>query len=38
MRGSFAKIHDVTGWEPSIPLATSLNDVISDLRSRRHEA
>jgi GDP-4-dehydro-6-deoxy-D-mannose reductase len=38
MRGSFAKIHEVTGWEPSIALETSLSDVISDLRSRRHDA
>jgi GDP-4-dehydro-6-deoxy-D-mannose reductase len=38
MRGSFAKIHEVTGWEPSIALETSLSDVIGDLRSRRHEA
>lgn len=33
MRGSFEKLHDETGWEPSIPLATSLCDVIDDLRS-----
>ena len=38
MRGSFAKIHEVTGWEPAIALETSLSDVIGDLRSRRHEA
>ena len=38
MRGSFQKIHETTGWEPSIPLATSLSDVIADLRTRRHEA
>jgi GDP-4-dehydro-6-deoxy-D-mannose reductase len=36
-RGSFEKIHDVTGWEPVLPLAVSLRDVIGDLRSRRAE-
>jgi hypothetical protein len=35
MRGSFDKIHEVCGWEPTIPLATSLRDVIEDLRQRR---
>jgi GDP-4-dehydro-6-deoxy-D-mannose reductase len=35
MRGSFDKIHEVCGWEPTIPLATSLRDVIEDLRRRR---
>jgi GDP-4-dehydro-6-deoxy-D-mannose reductase len=35
MRGSIEKLHELTGWEPSIPLATSLNDVVEDLRSRR---
>jgi len=33
MRGSFEKLHDETGWEPSIALATSLHDVIDDLRA-----
>lgn len=35
LRGSFEKLHDATGWEPSISLATSLSDVIADMRSRR---
>jgi GDP-4-dehydro-6-deoxy-D-mannose reductase len=35
MRGSYEKIHEITGWEPSIPLEESLSDVISDLRARR---
>jgi GDP-4-dehydro-6-deoxy-D-mannose reductase len=35
MRGSFEKIHEVSGWEPTIPLATSLRDVIDDVRGRR---
>ena len=35
MRGSFAKIHDTTGWESTVPLAVSLRDVIADLRARR---
>lgn len=34
-RGSFAKIHEASGWEPLIALATSLDDVIDDLRTRR---
>lgn len=33
MRGSFEKLHDETGWEPSIALATSLRDVVDDLRT-----
>jgi GDP-4-dehydro-6-deoxy-D-mannose reductase len=37
MRGSFDKIHDITGWEPVLPLVVSLRDVIGDLRSRRAE-
>jgi GDP-4-dehydro-6-deoxy-D-mannose reductase len=32
MRGSFDKLHEETGWEPSIALMTSLDDVINDLR------
>jgi GDP-4-dehydro-6-deoxy-D-mannose reductase len=35
MRGSYEKLHRATGWEPSISLATSLHDVVSELRSRR---
>jgi len=33
MRGSFEKLHNETGWEPSIALMTSLHDVIDDLRA-----
>ncbi|MHB1087938.1 MAG: GDP-mannose 4,6-dehydratase [Acidimicrobiales bacterium] len=32
MRGSFEKLHEETGWEPSLALLTSLHDVINDLR------
>ena len=35
MRGSFEKLHEVSGWEPKIPLSTSLRDVIDELRARR---
>jgi GDP-4-dehydro-6-deoxy-D-mannose reductase len=35
MRGSYEKTHKATGWEPSISLATSLHDVVGELRSRR---
>jgi len=35
MRGSYEKIHEATGWEPSISLATSLHDVVGELRARR---
>jgi GDP-4-dehydro-6-deoxy-D-mannose reductase len=31
MRGSFEKLHEETGWEPSISLLTSLHDVIEFL-------
>jgi GDP-4-dehydro-6-deoxy-D-mannose reductase len=34
MRGSFEKLHEATGWEPHISLPTSLNDVITEMRSR----
>lgn len=35
MRGSAQKLHDATGWEPMIPLSTSLADVVSDVQLRR---
>ncbi|MHB1208158.1 MAG: GDP-mannose 4,6-dehydratase [Acidimicrobiales bacterium] len=34
MRGSFEKLHEETGWEPSISLLTSLRDVSSFLDER----
>ncbi len=37
MRGSFEKLHLVTGWEPTISLHTSLRDVVEDLKTRRGE-
>ena len=33
-RGSFAKLHEATGWEPVIPLSQSLDDVIAAQRAR----
>jgi GDP-4-dehydro-6-deoxy-D-mannose reductase len=33
-RGDFHKLHVATGWEPSIALHRTLNDVISDIESR----
>ena len=33
-RGSFEKIHEATGWEPTITLAQSLDDAIDAERSR----
>jgi len=33
-RGSFDKLHEATGWEPMIPLATSLDDVVEAERAR----
>jgi len=35
MRGSFEKLHETTGWEPTIALEQSLRDVIDELRVRR---
>jgi GDP-4-dehydro-6-deoxy-D-mannose reductase len=32
MRANIDKIHDATGWEPKITLATSLRDVIDEFR------
>ena len=32
-RGSFEKLHDATGWEPSFPLARSLEDVVALART-----
>jgi GDP-4-dehydro-6-deoxy-D-mannose reductase len=33
-RGSFQKLHDATGWEPTYSLAHSLDDVIATERAR----
>lgn len=33
-RGSFHKLHEATGWEPSITLSQSLEDVIAAARTR----
>jgi GDP-4-dehydro-6-deoxy-D-mannose reductase len=35
MRGSYERLHEATGWEPTIALSRSLRDVIEDLRSSR---
>lgn len=34
MRGSYDKTNQATGWEPTISLSTSLDDVIEELKSR----
>jgi GDP-4-dehydro-6-deoxy-D-mannose reductase len=34
-RGSFEKLHEVSGWEPVTSLATSLRDVVDEMRQRR---
>jgi GDP-4-dehydro-6-deoxy-D-mannose reductase len=33
MRGSFEKLHDATGWEPTINLESSLRDIVSEYRT-----
>ncbi|HSN02878.1 MAG TPA: GDP-mannose 4,6-dehydratase [Acidimicrobiales bacterium] len=35
LRGNFAKLHEVSGWEPEITLSQSLDDVIRDVEARR---
>ncbi len=34
LRGSFAKLHEATGWEPTITLSQSIDDVIRDIENR----
>ncbi len=34
LQGSHAKLTEATGWEPEIPLASTLADVLADARSR----
>lgn len=34
LRGSFDRLHEDTGWQPSIPLNDTLTDVLGDARSR----
>ena len=34
-RGTFEKLHEVSGWEPSIALETSLLDVVAEMRRPR---
>ena len=34
LRGSFQKIHEATGWEPTIALARSLDDLIGEMATR----
>jgi GDP-4-dehydro-6-deoxy-D-mannose reductase len=33
--GSYQKLREQTGWEPTIPLSQSLDDVVADMRLRR---
>ena len=35
MRGSFAKLQRVTGWEPRIGLARSLEDIVRTAERQR---
>jgi len=34
VRGSFDKIHKVTGWEPNITISESLEDILQYWRNR----
>ena len=38
MRGDNARIRAATGWEPEIPLATTLADLLADWRRQVHDA
>jgi GDP-4-dehydro-6-deoxy-D-mannose reductase len=35
VRGSFARLHEATGWEPSIPFEQTLRDTVSYWRATR---
>jgi GDP-4-dehydro-6-deoxy-D-mannose reductase len=35
VRGSFARLHEATGWEPSIPFEQTLRDTVEYWRSRQ---
>ena len=35
VRGSFARLHEATGWEPSIPFEQTLLDTVSYWRATR---
>jgi len=35
LRGSYEKLERATGWSPSIPLATTLTDVVNDFSSQQ---
>jgi GDP-4-dehydro-6-deoxy-D-mannose reductase len=35
VRGSYARLHEATGWEPSIPFEQTLLDTIESWRATR---